>query len=158
MRIWGGTRALPAPPRDPTTDPAPRFAPRGRRLDLQFGPEALKLTSWTTVRGRLGRAEQLQPWSPSSSDAEWLLRRLPSREMTLQCSCCRGVVGSGREQGWVVGGACGHGRAGARLDSGSVRGPGTGGGQSQGRPEGRPCIVPWALLFAPQNYMLTEAR
>ena len=39
LRIWGCPRALPAPPCDPTTDPAPRFAPRARRLDLVSGTD-----------------------------------------------------------------------------------------------------------------------
>ena len=109
---------LPAPPRDPTTDPAPRFAPCARRPDLASGPEAPAGASWRVYRGRPGRAQPLQPWSPSSSDAESTWRRLPTRffDMALfvLSGSCR-VVGS--RAGWSVAlaGMVGHGRVSVRA-------------------------------------------
>ena len=59
--------------------------------------------------------------------------------------CALGPLLGGWEQGWVVGGARGHGRPRARLGSGSVGGPGTGGGQSQGAKMAPRCMPPRPL-------------
>ena len=64
MRIWGGTRALPAPPRDPMTNPARRFAPRGRRWDLVSGPEELQHAKRASIQGSRCPFAPITPLSP----------------------------------------------------------------------------------------------
>ena len=101
---------LPAlqPPRDPVGDPTPRFAPCARRPDLALGPNATAGTSWRVFRGRPGRAQPLQPWSPSSCDAKPTRRRLPTR---LFCFALL-VLSGGR---WVVGSRAGWSAARAGM-------------------------------------------
>ena len=118
MRIWGCPRALPAPPRDPATDPTPRFSPCARRPDLASGPEALAGVSWRVFRGQLGRAQPQQPWCPSTSDAESARRRLPTRFYDFGLLVLSGafrVVGS--RAGWSVAraGMVGQGRVSVRA-------------------------------------------
>ena len=72
-------------------------------------------------------------------------------------ACALGPLSGGWEQGWVVGGARGHGRPGARLGSGSVGGPGTGGGQSQGAKMAPRCMPPRPLC-APSFCVLPGVR
>ena len=108
MRMWGCLHAVPAPPRDPVGDPTPRFAPCARRPDLATGPEAPAGASWRVVRGRPERAQPLQPWSTTSSDAESTWRRLPTRFY-----CCGLFVLSGRC--WVVGSRAGWSAARAGM-------------------------------------------
>ena len=118
MRIWGCPRALPAPPRDPATDPTPRFSPCARRPDLASGPEALAGVSWRVFRGQLARAQPQQPWCPSTSDAESARRRLPTRfydfDLLVLSGACR-VVWS--RVGWSAAraGMVGQGRASVRA-------------------------------------------
>ena len=118
LQVWGCLHALPAPTRDPAGDPTPRFAPCVRRPDLASGPEAPAGASWMAYRGRPGRAQPLQPWSPSSSDAESTWRRLPTRffhmALLVLSGRCR-VVGS--RAGWPVAraGMVGQGRVSVRA-------------------------------------------
>ena len=101
LQVWGCLHALPAPTRDPAGDPRPRFAPCVRRPDLASGPEAPAGGSWRVFRGRPGRAQPLQPWSPSSSDAESTWRRLTTRFLDMALLVLSGrcrVVGS--RAGW----------------------------------------------------------
>ena len=101
LQVWGCLHALPAPTRDPAGDPTPRFAPCASRPDLASGPEAPAGPSWMAYRGRPGRAQPLQPWSPSSCDAEPTRQRLPTRFF-----CCGSLVLSdafrvvGSRAGW----------------------------------------------------------
>ena len=118
LQIWGCPHALPASPREPATHSTPRFAPRARRPDLASGPEALARTCWRGLQGRPGRAQPLQSWCPSSSDAESTRRRLPTRfyyfDLLVLSGACR-VVGS--RAGWsaaragMVGQGCSSVRA-----------------------------------------------
>ena len=133
LQVWGCLHALPAPTRDPAGDPTPRFAPCVRRPDLASGPEAPAGGSWRVFRGQPGRAQSLQPWCPSTSDAESARRRLPTRFDDFGLLVLSGafrVVGS--RAGWstagagMVGQGCSSVRAaweGQELAGGSRRAP-----------------------------------
>ena len=114
LQVWGCLHALPAPTRDPAGVPTPRFAPCARRPDLASGPEAPAGASWRVVRGRPERAQPLQPWSTTSSDAESTWRRLPTRFFGMAL-----LVLSGRCR--VVGSRAGWSAARAGMDGGYDR-------------------------------------
>ena len=122
MRIWGGALAPSQHPlatlqliRHPVS-PLARAGPTWHRgPSRRLRPAGV---SWRVFRGRPGRVQTLQPWFPSSFDAESARRRLLARfsylEMLVPSGAFR-VVGS--RAGWSAAraGMVGQGRASVRA-------------------------------------------